>query len=173
MILFVIKIYFLLEWWDICIHATMTNPRVSEIYRPWLEAYQQRNPNAPRLMYTVVLALDGVEIEVPKSKDPYLQARTYSSKSSINALGKLFFSMMDGIARFVAICTATSSPAATDERNHAHMIFDETHGGCEGGVQSLIADVPEYIHLVVLMDKIWYQFGRQQGSINKKKHLEL
>ena len=24
---------------------------------------------------------------------------------------------MDGIARFVAICTATSSPAATDERN--------------------------------------------------------
>ena len=30
------------KWWDICIHATMTNPRVSEIYRPWLEAYQQR-----------------------------------------------------------------------------------------------------------------------------------
>ena len=79
------------EWCDICIHATMTNPCVSEIYRPWLEAYQQRNPNAPRLMYTVVLALDGVEIEVPKSRDPHLQARTYSSKSSINALGKLVF----------------------------------------------------------------------------------
>ena len=47
------------------------------------------------------------------------------------------------------------------------MMFVETHGGFEGGVQSLIADVPEYIHLVVLMDKIWYQFGRQHGSIQE------
>ena len=41
----------------------------------------------------------------------------------------------------------------------------ETRPGYEGGVQALISHVPDIIHLVVLMDKIWYQFGQQPGSV--------
>ena len=44
----------------------------------------------------------------------------------------------------------------------------ETFAGYEGGVQALISHVPDNIHLVVLMDKIWYQFRQIEVDTDYK-----
>ena len=47
-------------------------------------------------MYTIVLTLDGIELDVPKSRDAHLKARAHNSKSNMHTPGKLF-SSMDGM----------------------------------------------------------------------------
>ena len=61
--------------------------------------------------------------------------------------------------------TATISPSCTDERNMRHMELKQ-EAGLEGGVLSILDQVPNNVFLINQFDKAWKRHGNQDGMIN-------
>lgn len=108
--------------------ATMRNTRCASTFLPTMLEFIRQNPLLG-WMKLVVMSWDSRHILTPHSMDFDEQKRSWSTKVSDNAIVKLACSGMDSIQKFVYMCSASISPANTDEALASFLIDLEGNQG--------------------------------------------
>ena len=108
--------------------ATRANSRVYHVFMPVVQHYRLQNPQVlnPKL---VVITWDSRHIPIPHSSNFTHQSCLYSSKIHGNAIVKLVGTGMDGIARYLFMFNASTSPSCNDEGVARYILEVESNQG--------------------------------------------
>ena len=144
-----------------CIHQdTRTNTRFCAFFE---SLRLQTSRAVGRDLLLCCVSWDTRHVKSQKPGNFHDQTRTWSSKSNFNATAKLVAAGLDGKAKLVFMCGASSSPANTDERLVRFMIDMETNAGITGGLKTVLEGHPQFL-VINLFDRGYIQYLVRGGQ---------
>ena len=109
-------------------NATRANERCYHAFQGHLDEYMAQNPQLG-FVKLIVIAWDTKHIPVMHSTCFEHQTRLYSTKIHDNAIVKLVGCGMDGIAKFLFMLNASTSPSCNDQGIASYFLEVENNQG--------------------------------------------